>query len=145
MSLHLLKLCVGADSIRDLETWIAERLAARRRAKEPLEHVHTTRMAPKRALELLDGGSLYWVIKGQIAARQDLLDLRPFIDSDGVSRCHLVMEPKLVPVWARACRPFQGWRYLKAHEAPADLGSDGAHGAHLPEALRLELRQLGLL
>lgn len=145
MSLHLLKLCVGADSVRDLETWIAERLTEKRRSKQPLEHVHTTRMVPKRAAELLDGGSLYWVIKGQVAARQELVDVRPFTDADGVSRCRLVLEPKLVPVWPRACRPFQGWRYMKPHEAPADLATQGAHGSHLPEPLRRELRQLGLL
>ena len=145
MTLHLLKLCVGADSVRDLEDWIAERLALKARANEPAEHVHTTRMTPKRASELLDDGSLYWVIKGQIAARQRLLDIRPFVDSGGVSRCRLVLDPTVIAVRVRACRPFQGWRYLQAHEAPADVTADDGHGAHLPEAMRIELRQLGLL
>ena len=73
MPLHLLKLCVGADSIADLDGWIASRLAEQRRAGQPAEQRHTTRMVPKRAAELLDGGSLFWVIRGQVAARQRLL------------------------------------------------------------------------
>ena len=112
MPLHLIKLCVGADSIGDLEEWIGERLAEMRRAGEPPEQRHTTRMQPKRVEELLDGGSLYWVIRGQLSARQALLGIRPFKDADGIGRCHLVLEPAVVPVQPRPCRPFQGWRYL---------------------------------
>ena len=145
MSLHLLKLCVGAESVRDLEAWISERMKDRRQRNEALEHWHVTRMVPKRSAELLSGGSMYWVIKGQIAARQPLVDIEPFTDETGVSRCRIKMEPDVVQVRPRACRPFQGWRYLKASEAPADLGGAGSAGDHLPEALRAELRSLGLL
>jgi hypothetical protein len=145
MALHLIKLCVGADSIRDLEEWIEERLAEKRRRKQPVEHVHTTRMVPTRATELLDGGSLYWVIRGEIACRQRLLDIRPFVDKEGVRRCRLVLEPKVVPVVPRPRGPFQGWRYLPAKEAPADLARGGKGLAKLPEELRRELRDLGLL
>jgi len=114
MALHLIKLCVGAESIPDLEGWIAETLAMKRKARKPAEQTHRTRMVPKRAAELLDGGSLYWVIKGQIAARQRLLEIRPFTDEQGVGQCHLVLDPEVVPVSPRRCRPFQGWRYLQA-------------------------------
>jgi hypothetical protein len=145
MALHLLKLCVGADSIADLENWIAERLATQRRQKREPHHVHTTRMTPKRGDELLAGGSLFWVIKGQVSARQRLLDLRSVVDKEGISRCELVLEPCVVPVWPRPCRPFQGWRYLPDTDCPRDLGSDPAHGAALPEPLRRELHDLGLL
>ena len=145
MPLHLLKLCVGAESIRDQEEWIAEKLAAKRRRGEPAEQFHTTRMVPKRIAELLDGGSLFWVIKGQIAARQDLQDIRPFTDADGISRCHLVLEPVMVPVHPRPCRPFQGWRYLKHEEAPRDISAGLGELAEMPEELRRELRELGLL
>ena len=145
MALHLLKLCVGAESIRDLEEWIDMRLAEKRRLKEPVEQFHTTRMVPKRVDELVDGGSLYWVIKGQISARQVLSAVRPFTDREGVSRCHLVLEPKVIPVLPRPCRPFQGWRYLKAEEAPGDLGAGAGEIAEMPEELRRELRELGLL
>src|SRR4051812_44582829 len=74
------------------------------------EETHTTRMVPKRVDELLDGGSLFWVIKGQVAARQMLLAVRPFTDADGIGRCHLVLEPKVVAIEPRPYRPFQGWR-----------------------------------
>ena len=145
MALHLVKLCVGADSIADLEAWIAETLAAKRARKMAAEQTHTTRMVPKRLEELLDGGSLYWVIKGQIAARQALVDVRPFTDGEGVSRCHLVLEPQVVPVLPRPCRPFQGWRYLAAHEAPQDMRGEIAGLADMPETMRRELRELGLI
>jgi hypothetical protein len=145
MALHLLKLCVGADSISDMEAWIVERLASQKKAGKPQEQYHTTRMIPKRLDELLDGGSLYWIIKGQIAARQKLQMVRPFRDSEGISRCHLVLEPLLVPVMPRPHRPFQGWRYLNAQDAPADLSRADAALTDMPEHMRRELRELGLL
>jgi hypothetical protein len=145
MTLHLIKLCVGADSIGDLQEWIEERLAEKRRKKQPPEHVHTTRMVPTRAKELLDGGSLYWVIRGEISCRQRLLDIREADGKDGIRRCQLVLEPKVVPVVPRPRGPFQGWRYLAAKEAPADLGRSGRGLTKLPEEMRRELRDLGLL
>lgn len=144
MSLHLLKLCVGCDSIRDLEDWIEENRALHHRLGRPYEQTHTTRMVPKRLDELLAGGSLYWVIKGQIACRQPLLAIRPFTDQDGIGRCRLVLEPVVTPVAPRPCRPFQGWRYLAAADAPADLASHEG-GRDMPESLRRELAELGLL
>lgn len=145
MALHLLKLCVGCESIADLESWIEESMLMWQRLGKPQEQIHTTRMVPKRLAELLDGGSLYWVIKGQIACRQPLTDIRPFKDGEGISRCHLVLLPKVTTVDLRPCRPFQGWRYLTAQDAPADAGALGADQRAMPEALRRELRQLGLL
>lgn len=145
MPLHLLKLCVGAESISDLEEWIDERMALERRLGRPEEQTHTTRMVPKKIEEILDGGSLYWVIKGQISARQRLLDIRPFTDGDGIGRCHLVMEPVVVPVEPRPFRPFQGWRYLQAKDAPRDIDGRSGDLSEMPEALRRELAGLGLL
>jgi hypothetical protein len=145
MPLHILKLCVGADSIRDLEEWIAERLSQKRAAGQPAEHTPRTRMIPRRKDELLDGGSIYWVIKGQIAARQRLLDIRPYTDEAGVGQCHLVCDPVVVPVSPRRHRAFQGWRYLSDHEAPPDLGREAIDASHMPEKLQQELRELGLL
>ncbi|MGO9757567.1 MAG: DUF1489 family protein, partial [Roseiarcus sp.] len=80
MPLHLIKLCVGAESIEDLEQWIAQRVAERKRRGEPALSLHVTRMTPKRGAELLDGGSLYWVIRGQLSARQRLERIEPFTD-----------------------------------------------------------------
>jgi hypothetical protein len=145
MPLHMIKLCVGAASIADLDGWVRERLAAMAASGEAPEQRHTTRMVPKRVDELLDGGSLYWVIAGEIAVRQRLQAVRPFTDQDGIGRCHLVLEPILVPVEARPRRPFQGWRYLREDEAPPDLADDRTGLAALPDTLRRELRDLGLL
>ena len=143
MALHLLKLAVGATTIADIEAHVAERVA-RRAGERPQGAVHTTRMVPKRADEIVDGGSLYWVVRGQIAARQAVLAVRPFTDGDGVGRCDLVLDPGVVAVAPRPCRAFQGWRYLAAAAAPADLASL-VGGIELPEALRRELAELCLI
>jgi hypothetical protein len=144
MALHLLKLCVGCDSIGDLEAWIREKLKTRRK-EGAREHVHTTRMMPKRSVELLAGGSLYWVIRGEISCRQRLLAIRALVDRDGVRRCGLVLEPSVAPVEPRACRAFQGWRYLAAKDAPRDLDRAAPGARDMPETMRRELRELGLL
>ncbi len=145
MPLHLIKLCVGCDSVRDLDDWIKEKLKAKRKNGEKPEHIHRTRMVPKRAAELIDGGSLYWVIRGQIMCRQRIRDVRPFRDKDGIGRCGLVLDPKTVLVEPRPCRAFQGWRYLAAKDAPRDLDSVVKGAAAMPETLRRELRELGLM
>jgi hypothetical protein len=144
MPLHLIKLCVGAESIEDLEQWIAERVAERKKRGEPPLSLHVTRMTPRRGEELLDGGSLYWVIRGQLSARQPLVGIEPFTDADGIGRCRLWLDPKVVPTSPRPCRPFQGWRYLAPDDAPPDLRGR-ADVARMPETLRRELSALGLL
>ena len=144
MALHLVKLCVGCDSIEDLQSWIDERLAQRRARGEPAEHTHTTRQVPKRRDDLLAQGSLYWVIRGFIQVRQRLLDIRPFTDAEGIPRCHFVLEPVLVPTVPQPCRPFQGWRYFEPRHAPADLAA-ASTGDELPPHLWRELAELGLL
>ncbi len=145
MALHLLKLCVGADSIEDLRDWVAHRsLIAIAAGLEP-HSVHTTRMVPKRLEELLDGGSLYWVIKGQVQARQKLLDIRTFTDEAGITRCDLVLGPEVIETALQPRRPFQGWRYLPADDAPRDLTALGEGVADMPADLKKELMQLGLL
>ena len=143
MALHLLKLCVGADSIEDLAQWQQAKLKEALRKKRTPELLHVTRMTPKRAEELLDGGSMYWVIKGQIAVRQRLMELRPVI-REGTPSCALVLDAELMPTRRRAQRAFQGWRYLNAADAPGDLKGDSRE-ADLPEDLRAELTALGLL
>lgn len=145
MSLHLIKLSVGATSFADHKDWVTERAAAARARGEPSRHVHITRMTPKRETELLDGGSIYWVIKGEIMARQKLLAIEPFRDKDGIGRCRLVMQTKVIPVSPRPMRAFQGWRYLDAKSAPPDLRGAVNNLADMPEPMRKELRELGLL
>jgi len=145
MPLHLIKLCVGADSVDDLKDWIKKRLAEKKRKGVKAEHIHTTRMAPKRSDELLHGGSLYWVIRGQIMCREPLRDVRPFVDKEGISRCRLVLGPKIVLVEPRPFRAFQGWRYLPDKDVPRDLDRAAPGAKNMPEELRRELRGLGLL
>ncbi len=144
MTLHMIKLAVGVESLADLAEWQKKRLKEKPPRGQKPELIHVTRMTPKRGDEILSGGgSLYWVIKGQIAARQQLLAFRD-VKKNGVPHCGLVYDKRLVPVVARPRRPFQGWRYLEANDAPPDLGkTKGA--ANLPEALQRELAALGLL
>ncbi len=145
MTLHLIKLCVGAESLEDLRQWVAERsLTAIAAGLEP-HSSHVTRMVPKRAEELLDGGSLYWIIKGQVAARQRLLDIKTFTGGDGITRCELILGPEVIEVAPAPRRPFQGWRYLDADAAPRDLNASGAEFEDMPDDLRRELAELGLL
>ena len=143
MALHLIKLCVGADSLDDLRDWVAERsLIAIAAGQEP-HSSHVTRMVPKRMAALLDGGSLYWVIKGQVSARQRLLGLEEFVDVDGVTRCRLILGPEVIETMPQPKRPFQGWRYLEEKDAPADLFGPGQED--MPAELKRELAELGLL
>lgn len=144
MAVHLVKLCVGVESVEDLEAWIARRQAQRKADGLPAEQIHTTRMTPKRQEELLDGGSLYWVIKGVVQAHQPIIDLRSVTSEDGIKRCEIVMAPRLFRTEAQPKRAFQGWRYLKPSDAPADIGSEVADDG-LPATFRRELADLGLL
>ena len=145
MSLNLIKLAVGCDSVKDLQDWVRERMRQAKAQGLPLRHIHVTRMTPKRDEELLAGGSLYWVIKGQIAARERLVGIEPFRDKAGIGRCRIMMEPKVVAVTPRPMRAFQGWRYLDPKDAPPDLSKSGKGLAAMPEPMRRELRELGLL
>ncbi|NPV22674.1 DUF1489 family protein [Bradyrhizobium aeschynomenes] len=146
MPLHLIKLAVGCESVKELKEWIAERMLAAKKKGLPQQHVHVTRMMPKRVEDILGGGSLYWVIRGEVAAREKIVGIEPFRDGDGIGRCRIIMQPKVIAVSPRPMRPFQGWRYLTAEDAPADLGKASAAGVEaMPEPLRRELRDLGLL
>lgn len=145
MPLHLIKLCVGCDSVGDLEDWVGRKLKEKKKRGQKPEHIHTTRMTPKRMEELLDGGSLFWVIRGEVMCREKLIDIRPFVDREGIARCRLVMDGKLVLVEPRPFRAFQGWRYYTHKDAPRDLARAAPGAAAMPEPLRRELRELGLL
>ena len=136
MPLNLIKLCVGCDTPQDLLDWRAERRAQGGR----ISVVHT-RQTPKRAAELLDGGSLYWVFKGVILARQAVVEIRTL--EEGVRRrCEIELEDVLLATAPQPRRAFQGWRYLDSKEAPADLPSSDV-GEPMPVDLARELRALG--
>jgi hypothetical protein len=147
MALHLIKLCVGCESIEDLASWQVERLKQRRAAGEKSPQLfHRTFQMPKRRDELLAGGSLYWVIKGLVQVRQPLSDVVEGSKEDGTPCCVLMLKNELVPVRPVPRRPFQGWRYLSADDAPEDLGrgASGGIGA-MPPKLRKDLAELGLI
>jgi hypothetical protein len=138
-NLHLLKLSVGTESIDDLRRWQARRLAMSGCV------FHQTRMMPRRAAELLHGGSIYWVIRGLIQARQRLTAIEPQIDENGRRFTLLILDPELVRTLVTPHRAFQGWRYLSATDAPADLGEAPADAPDMPPEMIAELRTLGLL
>ncbi|MCR0983500.1 DUF1489 family protein [Roseomonas populi] len=141
--LHLIKLAVGPKDVAQMERGQALRASG----PEGLRHV--TRMAPKRAAEILEaGGSLYWVVAGVLRVRQRILAIEPVKRADGAAATALVLQPGLVPVLPRPMKPFQGWRYLEAADAPLDLaeGAAGVEGIEsLPPKMRQALAELGLL
>jgi hypothetical protein len=145
MTLHLAKLCVGAASIEDLAAWQQGRLAAQKKAGETPRIFHTTFQTPKRQAELMDGGSLYWVIKGVMHVRQRLLGFEEGHKSDGSRCCLILLDEALVPVRPVPRRAFQGWRYLEAADAAPDLGKGAKALAGLPPKMRRDLADLGLL
>jgi hypothetical protein len=145
MTLHLIKLCVGADSIEDLAQWQRERLAEQKKAGKKPRLFHSTFQTPKRQAELLDGGSLYWVIKGVIQVRQRIVGFDEGHKTDGSRACLILIDPALVPVRPQSRRAFQGWRYFDAADAPPDLTRANKALAELPPKLRRDLADLGLL
>jgi hypothetical protein len=145
MTLHIVKLCVGADSIGDLAQWQSQRLADLKARRETPRIFHATLQTPKRQAEL-DGGSLYWVIKGVIQVRQKLLGFEEGKREDGSPCCLILLDRTLVPVRPVPRRAFQGWRYLPGADAPADLGAGrGDDCARMPADMRRALSELGLL
>ena len=144
MALNLIKLCVGADSIDDLREWVSERsLLAIAAGMEP-HSSHITRMIPKRDQELLDGGSLYWVIKGVVLCRQRLVGLERIEGEDGIARCALMLDRAIIRTEAAPRRAFQGWRYLDLAEAPRDLPEARPQDDALPPDLARALAEIGL-
>jgi len=137
--LHLIKLAVGIADLRELSA------IQKARRKERGRHGFFTRNMPKRVDELLDGGSIYWVIKGQVRARQRLKRFHALADEEG--RGYVIVEyaPKVIVTLPRRHRPFQGWRYLRPEDAPRDLPPGAKGDDELPAPLAEELRELGLL
>ncbi len=140
-TIHLVKLCVGANAVEDLERW----QAARAKGKPDYQPRHVTRMWPRREAELLNGGALYWVFKGLILARQKVLRLEEVIGEDGIRRCGIVMDREVIRTSPAPRRPFQGWRYLAPEDAPADLPQNRAGDDSLPAHLSGELAAIGIL
>ncbi|WP_045388671.1 DUF1489 family protein [Falsirhodobacter sp. alg1] len=136
MTLHLVKLCVGAEKPEDL--------ILRQQTYWNGAPRHITRMWPKREAELLDGGSIYWIFKGLVLARQRLIGLEETTGDDGIRRCALVLDPAVVQTEAQPRRAFQGWRYLAPADAPADVPAGRDHEEPLPADLARALSEMGL-
>ncbi|MFY0690715.1 MAG: DUF1489 domain-containing protein [Paracoccaceae bacterium] len=138
--INLVKLCVGAETVEDLVNW---QKTARALGPDGLPR-HVTRMWPKRAEELLNGGSLYWVFKGVVLARQRILRLDEYDRGDGIRRCALVFDPEIHRTEAAVKRPFQGWRYLKPEDSPRDLAKARGSEDNLPPQLAAALADIGV-
>lgn len=147
MTVHIIKLCVGAESIDDLAGWQQARRALHKRLYGSEEFWQTTRMVPRRQDEVLGGGSLYWVIKGLVSVRQRIVGFGDGQKEDGTPCCLIKLDAELVPVRPVPRKPFQGWRYLNADDAPPDMGGGprGDDVSRMPAKMRRELAELGLL
>ena len=139
--INLIKLSVGTESIEGLKAW---QDSPRPKGADGLPR-HITRMWPKREAELVAGGSIYWVIKGVVQCRQRILRLDEYDRGDGIRRCALVFDPKLIRVQNQTKKPFQGWRYLKPEDAPADLPEHRTREEQLPPQLSAALADIGVI
>lgn len=139
-TINILKLCVGAERVEDLIDW---QESPRAKGPDGLPR-HVTRMWPKREAEVLNGGSLYWVFKGVVLARQRILRFDPVDRGDGIERCGLVLEPEIHRTEAVPKRPFQGWRYLTVEDAPRDLPKGRRAAESLPPRLEAALAEIGV-
>ena len=145
MTVHIIKLCVGIETVEHLAEVQRGRLAAAKdRGEKPVLR-HLTRNMPRRKDEVLDGGSIYWVIKGVIQVRQRIVGLEAAERADGTPACAMLYDPEHVRTEPRAYRAFQGWRYLPTDKAPPDLRTGPKAAADLPPEMAAELRDLGLL
>ena len=144
MAVNLIKLCVGISSIEELESLQQNR--RRRRAAGDAEalNIHVTRNTPKRAEEIIGKGSLYWVIKRRVVARQLIVDIRP-TNIEGRKHCAIILHSEIIRTHSKPCRHFQGWRYLELADTPADLSATKVASDDMPHHLQDELRSLGLL
>jgi hypothetical protein len=140
MVVHLIKLSVGTRSVAGLARW---QRGARAKGPDGLPR-HVTRMWPRRAEEILDGGSIYWVIKGVVLCRQPILRLDEVTGADGLRRCGIVLRPGPVPVLPVPRKAFQGWRYLPPGDVPPDIEA-GADEAPLPPRMAAALAEIGVV
>tara|TARA_R110002110_G_scaffold63045_6_gene175470 strand:+ start:3511 stop:3996 length:486 start_codon:yes stop_codon:yes gene_type:complete len=145
MTVHLIKLAVGIESLSHLSERQAQRLADAAATGDGAVLRHLTRSTPRRRDEVLDGGSIYWVIKGAVRARQRIVDIDTAVNHKGLPRCALILDRELVPVRARPQRAFQGWRYLEVADAPEDAIGLPDESEDMPVEMAEELRALGLL
>ena len=143
MVLHLIKLAVGVDDLAHMKKLQAARRSQRRQGPRSPHWVYTRHM-PRRTEDLLAGGSLYWVVRGVIRCRQELVGFEEDFDKEEARKyCRIKVKRTLISTAPRACRAFQGWRYFDGDDAPPDLAKGDT--GDMPRAMADELRRLGLL
>ncbi len=142
--MHMIKLCVGVATLEELESYRGERAHWWGADYGDDVHVHRTRTRPRQAEAIEKSGSIYWVIGGVIRCRQKVLRLAEATDTEGLACCDIIMAPDLIRVVPRPKGPFQGWRYLRPAEAPADVDPRNADEGGDME-LAEELARLGLI
>ena len=145
MALHLLKMAVGIESFDHLRAVQRERLQLGKNLGAKGELRHLTRNKPKRTFSVLDGGSIYWIIKGYICARQKIKGFGEALGRNGRPRCAIFLDPNLIQTVLLQQKPIQGWRYLEEITAPDDLVGSPRQETSLPDEMAKELRFLGLL
>ena len=140
---NLIKLCVGAQNVSDLYNWQKNRIIYQKNLKNPATFF-ITRMRPKREAEILNGGSIFWVFKGLILARQKIIGFDNFMSEDNISRCKVILDRKIILTDAYHKKPFQGWRYFSQQEAPKDREIYSNEKTQLPLKIEKELSELGI-
>ena len=143
---NLVKIAVGVTSVEELSLRQAEFLKKINDKKFPYFY-HSTRMMPKKHEDIISNGSLYWVVKGVICARQKVIDIVKFEDTDGKKRCKIFLAAEIVKTKPVRKRPFQGWRYLKKHITPEDLNEPikANFDSNIPIQLQKQLLEMGVL
>ena len=145
MALHILKMAVGVENVEHLCRLQDQRLRLMAEAGDPQILRHWTRNKPKRVDEIQAGGSLYWIIKGYVRARQRIVAIERSKNREGSKKCAFVLDPTVVRTVPRAARPIQGWRYLETSTAPLDETTGFVELGDIPEEMAKELRDLGLI
>ena len=146
MTVHILRRAFHVDSVGDLIELQKRRIEAEHAAGRSRRLYQRMRSTPTRQTEILDGGSIYWVIKGYVRARQRILEIEARMDSEGRKRCFLRLDPKVIPTVLSSSKPRRGWRYLAVEEAPLDrTKAANSNGEELPHEMAAELHELGLL
>ncbi len=146
---NLIRTAVGIGSLAELAE-VQEHFRTMTSAEGRKAVIVTTRNKPTRENDLLNGGSVYWIIRNVIRARQAVIDIQVAQDEEGRNFCQIFLDPTIMLVHPVDHRAIQGWRYLPPERAPADAGrydasADTGESDNIPPEMESELKALGLL
>lgn len=145
MTVHLVKMAVGIESLDHLAEVQKQRRASLKAERGKAILIHKTRNMPKREAEIVGGGSIFWIVKGFVRVRQRILGFEKGVRPDGRPVCEIRLHTKLVRTVPFAHKPIQGWRYLESADVPADLTGRAAQADEMPPEMMMRLKELGLL